>query len=268
MPNRIIKESVTTSRTLDALSDGAERMHHRLTTVADDYGRFDADERVLLSRCFPLRSRLSPAKVAQWRDEMTRIAPGDDHPLIQLYRVRGRLYGQYVNFDNHQRKRDSKPKFPGPEEGELVPPPQLAANGGEPPQNAALSVSVSESRETRGEIPRSAATQPRRGGVTDAEFLEALRTNPAYAHIALEAELAKMDAWLLTHPGRQKTRRFVVNWLNKIERPVGAVGLATCPRRVLKAGKRFSEPCGQPVGMGRRLCGACEAATTAQEAQA
>ena len=55
MPNRIIRESCTTSPTLDALSDGAERMFWRLTTIADDYGRFDADPRVLLAKCFPLR---------------------------------------------------------------------------------------------------------------------------------------------------------------------------------------------------------------------
>ena len=29
-----------------------------------------------------------------------------------------------------------------------------------------------------------------------------------------------MDAWLLAHPGRQKTKRFVVGWLNKIEKPL------------------------------------------------
>ena len=29
-----------------------------------------------------------------------------------------------------------------------------------------------------------------------------------------------MDAWLLAHKGRKKTRRFVVNWLNKIEKPL------------------------------------------------
>jgi hypothetical protein len=26
-----------------------------------------------------------------------------------------------------------------------------------------------------------------------------------------------MDAWLLAHPGRKKTRQFVINWLNKVE---------------------------------------------------
>lgn len=56
--------------------------------------------------------------------------------------------------------------------------------------------------------------------LSDFEFLESLKSNPAYRGINLEAEFGKMDAWLSTKPGRKKTRRFIVNWLNKIERPV------------------------------------------------
>lgn len=53
-------------------------------------------------------------------------------------------------------------------------------------------------------------------------FLDTLKTNPAYSHINLSLELSKMDAWLEAHPGRKKTHRFVVNWLNKIEAPLPA----------------------------------------------
>lgn len=52
------------------------------------------------------------------------------------------------------------------------------------------------------------------------QFVDSLKSNPAYKHIHLEAELGKMDAWLSSRPGRKKTRRFVVNWLNKIEIPL------------------------------------------------
>lgn len=68
------------------------------------------------------------------------------------------------------------------------------------------------------------ATDPKRPKepqvLTDEQFLATLRTNPAYQKIDLEGELKKMDAWLLAHPGRKKTRRFVVNWLNKVEVPL------------------------------------------------
>lgn len=38
-----------------------------------------------------------------------------------------------------------------------------------------------------------------------------------YPETDVEAELHKMDAWLLLNPGRKKTRRFVVGWLNRIQ---------------------------------------------------
>lgn len=57
--------------------------------------------------------------------------------------------------------------------------------------------------------------------IPPADFLTFLKTNIAYSHINIEIELAKMDAWLSAHPGRQKTKKFIINWLNKIEKPIG-----------------------------------------------
>jgi hypothetical protein len=58
--------------------------------------------------------------------------------------------------------------------------------------------------------------------LTDEEFLHSLRKNPAYAHINLEVERGKMQAWLLLpkNKGRKLTQRFILNWLNKIEAPI------------------------------------------------
>ena len=53
----------------------------------------------------------------------------------------------------------------------------------------------------------------------DMEFINQLKTNHAFHHIDIERELSKMDAWLMARPDRKKTRKFVVNWLNKQERP-------------------------------------------------
>lgn len=56
--------------------------------------------------------------------------------------------------------------------------------------------------------------------LTDLDFIKELKNNPAYKHVNIDRELGKMEAWLLTHRGRQKTRKFIVNWLNKIDAPV------------------------------------------------
>jgi len=51
----------------------------------------------------------------------------------------------------------------------------------------------------------------------DSFSLDDLKTNPAYSHIDIPRELHKMDAWISANPGRKKTERFIINWLNRIE---------------------------------------------------
>lgn len=60
------------------------------------------------------------------------------------------------------------------------------------------------------------------------DFLEQVKMNPAYKHIDLDFESAKMDLWLTTRPGRKKTKRFVMNWLNKIEPPLPSAPPQNC----------------------------------------
>lgn len=109
LPSRIIRESCTTSPTLDALSDGAERMFWRLTTIADDFGRFDADHRVLLARCFPLKTNtLSLKEIEKYITEMVSVS------LITLYEVNNRIYGYFNTWGKYQRIRCKVSKFPEP----------------------------------------------------------------------------------------------------------------------------------------------------------
>jgi uncharacterized protein YdaU (DUF1376 family) len=62
--------------------------------------------------------------------------------------------------------------------------------------------------------------------LADAEWFESIKGN--YPHIDVENESRKMDAWLSTRRGKQKTRRFVVNWLNRIDAPMPAT-ISTLP---------------------------------------
>lgn len=82
----------------------------------------------------------------------------------------------------------------------------------------------------------------------DKEFIESLKKNKAYEYINIDLELGKMDAWLLAHKGRQKTKRFIVNWLNKIEKPLPITN-KTHPQPGYKAPKegrfKFTPPPGE-----------------------
>ena len=47
-----------------------------------------------------------------------------------------------------------------------------------------------------------------------------LAASPAYEGIDVRREIAKGRVWLTTKPGRKFTKSFVVNWLNKVEKPL------------------------------------------------
>ncbi len=91
------------------LSHGGERMFWRLTTVADDFGRFIAEITALVAMCFALMIREITDKQAEaWLAEL--VSAG----LIRTYTVGGVRYGYFVNWSKYQQTRAQKSKFPEP----------------------------------------------------------------------------------------------------------------------------------------------------------
>jgi hypothetical protein len=164
MPKRDISEKCRTSPTLAALSSDAERLWWRLVTYVDDYGRFEAVPKIINGACLPLLS-WSDKKVLRCLEEFAVERLPDHKPLVYYYHVKGRLYGQMVSFLTHQRKRDSKPKFPPQKDGTRIMPPILAASCRESPQVAASSV-LSDIRDP---ITDSESVRERRGSVSTGE---------------------------------------------------------------------------------------------------
>ena len=129
MPNRIIKESITTSEKLASLSDFEFRLWIGLITQADDAGRGDARPAVIKGRVFPFRERLTV------KDVGCSLRALADKGCIALYEIDGRSYFYFPNWSKHQRVRDCKPKYPEPTEDSLR---QVAADCGEARQSAAI----------------------------------------------------------------------------------------------------------------------------------
>lgn len=115
MPNRILKESITTSETIDMLTAEAECTFHRLLVVADDFGRFDARAPMLIARLYPLRvGAVSTEQINSWLDELERAG------LVRLYQVDDQRYGEIITWEKHQRIRNKRSRFPAPPEQEAA----------------------------------------------------------------------------------------------------------------------------------------------------
>lgn len=110
MPNRIIKESVCTSETLNCLSDFQENFFYRLIVNCDDYGRMDARAAILKARLYPLRDRLTLKEI---EGALRALA---DVGCVEVYEVGGKPYLRLPSWGVHQQIRAKKSKFPPPDE--------------------------------------------------------------------------------------------------------------------------------------------------------
>jgi hypothetical protein len=109
MPNRILKDSIRTSDTIDTLSEEVENCFYRLLVTADDFGRMDARLPILRANCYPLRlATIDDAEMAR------RVNALIDAGLVWLYESNGRPYLQVTTWERHQQRRASHSKFPDP----------------------------------------------------------------------------------------------------------------------------------------------------------
>lgn len=110
MPNRIIKESICRSDSIDSLSWFEEVLFYRLIVVCDDYGRFDGRPAIVKGACFPLKDDITKKHISEAIDKLSTAG------LVRGYEVRGRSYLQLTTWDCHQQIRAKKSKYPSPDD--------------------------------------------------------------------------------------------------------------------------------------------------------
>lgn len=73
-------------------------------------------------------------------------------------------------------------------------------------------------------------------GPREAETLEGLlaELSPNYKHVNFTIEIGRIRGWLLANKNRKLTKRFLVNWLNRIEAPIDAGQGATWDQQMKK----------------------------------
>lgn len=205
MPNRILKESICSSDTIDRLSLFEEVTFYRLLVTCDDYGRFDARPKILKSRLFPLRTEPAYNDKAIDKAIDTLVSVG----LVTRYRVDGHDYLYITSWSKHQQTRAAKSKFPSPDEGELVEHDSVSDN------------QISDDIKcTNDESPVFVSLVLSNGSnynVTESDVSEYKNTFPG---IDVEGELRKMAMWCRDNPQRRKTktgiRKFISGWLGRV----------------------------------------------------
>ena len=109
MPNRILREGINDSESVNAVSEAAELFYRKLMSIVDDYGRCEANAAILLGKLYALRSDRTTSDIEAFLNE---CSVGPD-PLLTIYRVGRKRYLQINKFGQPIRSRT---KYPEPVE--------------------------------------------------------------------------------------------------------------------------------------------------------
>lgn len=110
MPNRIIKESIRTSDSINDLSWFEEVLFYRLIVSCDDYGRFDGRTAIIKGACFPLKDGVTVKNIESALSKL--VSAG----LVKRYVVDGKPYLSLPAWEQHQSIRAKKSKYPSPDD--------------------------------------------------------------------------------------------------------------------------------------------------------
>lgn len=146
MPNRILKESICVSDTIDELTWFEEVCFYRLIVNCDDYGRFDGRPAVIKNRLFPLKESVTLRAVSDAINKLASVG------LVDLYEYDGRPYLRIPTWARHQNVRAKRSKYPEPpnvensvenaSDGACM---QMQSDAGNSPRNPIQSESYSKS---------------------------------------------------------------------------------------------------------------------------
>ncbi len=110
---RTIKPELLEDERTATLSHEAFRLFVGLLLLADDYGNFRANPKMLDGAVY--HSQETREGLASLLDELARVS------LVTLYRVRDQAYGHLRGWDKHQKvDKPSKPRMPSPSDVEAV----------------------------------------------------------------------------------------------------------------------------------------------------
>lgn len=119
MPIRLLRPGLTTSKRFNRVSWFAQALYVRLITLADDYGRLEADPELLRSLCFPFGdSDSNPLSIDSICQQMTALCGQN---LIIAYEIDGKKYAQITKWKERVRTESKLPPPPKNEKCQQMP---------------------------------------------------------------------------------------------------------------------------------------------------
>lgn len=116
MPNRYLREAYIESESVSSLSWQAEVTWTRLIVTVDDWGRCDANVKLLRPKLFPLRlDRVREAELQRW------LAECEAAGLLRRYEVNGKSYLQMTKWERGRAEKSKFPESPEIADGRLQP---------------------------------------------------------------------------------------------------------------------------------------------------
>lgn len=107
MASRLIRKEILESRRFNELSPMAQNFFFRLMLVADDYGRFYADQTVLRNKLYPRMENLRSTDIGRWLNETEKTNP----PMVCCYKVADEKFLEIASFGQKTRAESA---FPAP----------------------------------------------------------------------------------------------------------------------------------------------------------
>lgn len=239
MPNRILKESICTSDSIDSLGWFEEVLFYRLIVNCDDYGRFDGRPAIIKNRLFPLKENLTAKTVAGAIEKLASAG------LVTLYAFEGKPYLYLPTWNHHQVVRAKSSKYPAPEDGiERMKSSASICNQTQanvPVFGIENRESIIDNRESDiGAEPEAASTPPVCQIILNDKSLYPVyqadvdKWAGLYPAVDILAELHKMAGWCDANPQKRKTKggiqRFINGWLAKEQDRGGSAPAAPVSR--------------------------------------
>lgn len=108
MPDRFLKETIRSSKSVNSLSDFDFRVWAYLITYVDDAGRGSADPELLKGFLFPRRHGITNEQIGK------SLATLASKGMITLYSVDGESFFYFPKWGKHQQADGTSIKFPEP----------------------------------------------------------------------------------------------------------------------------------------------------------